>query len=118
MIMVIAVQDSDAKLKLVGLDVERLIVPMKNVTENPLAAKANAGKEKDFVIPMKIVSQVLNVKMTENGVYSLEEITVLKISGLGDAINSQNGCKKPIGYEDSTSAKINGTLKNFGTTKS
>ena len=118
MIMVIAVQDSDAKLKLVGLDEKRTIVAMKNVIESLLAAKANAGKEKDFAIPMMIVFQVLNVKMTENGVYSLEEITVLKISGLGDAINSQNGCKKPIGYEDSTSAKINGTLKNFGTTKS
>ena len=97
MIMVIAVQDSDAKLKLVGLDEERTIVPMKNVIESLLAAKANAGKEKDFAIPMMIVFQVLNVNMTENGVYSLEEIIVQKISGLGNAINSLNGCEKLIG---------------------
>ena len=97
MIMMIAVKDSDAKLKLIGLDVEDPIVPMKHVIENPLVAKANAGKKKDFVNPMKIVSQVLNVKMTESGVYSLEGITVQKISGLGNAINSLNGCRKHIG---------------------
>ena len=97
MIMMIAVQDLDAKKKLVGLDEEGITVPMKNVSERLLAATANAGKEKDFVIPMKIVSQVSNVKMTENGGYSLKEITVQKISGLGNAIDSLNGCKKLIG---------------------
>ena len=95
--MVIAILDSDAKLKLVGLDAEKTIVPMRSVIENPLAAEANAGKKKDFVIPMKIVSQALNVKMTESGGYSLVEITVQKISGHGNVINSLNGCKKPIG---------------------
>ena len=109
--------DSDAKLKLDGLDAESLFVPMKNVTESPLAAKVNAGKKKDFVIPMKIVFQVSNVKMTESGVYSLEKIAVQKISGLGNVINSLNGCRKPIGLEDSIFAKINGILKIFGMAK-
>ena len=97
MIMMIAELALDAKKKLVGLDEEGITVPMKNVSERLLAATANAGKEKDFVIPMKIVSQVSNVKMTESGVYLLKEVTVPRISGSGNAINSLNGCKKHIG---------------------
>ena len=97
MIMMIAELALDAKKKLVGLDEEGITVPMKNVSERLLAATANAGKEKDFAIPMMIVFQVLNVRMTENGVYSLEEVIVEKILGLGNAINSLNGYKKHIG---------------------
>ena len=97
MIMMIAALDLDAKKKLVGLDEEGITVPMKNVSERLLAATANAGKEKDFVTPMKIVSQVSNVKMAESGVYLLKEVTVPRVSGNGNAINSLNGCKKHIG---------------------